>query len=110
MSPIINLVKINKVFFIGIGGIGISATARILQQMGKDVSGSDLTASEITDQLKKEGVEVFIPQKASNVPNDADLVVYTVAINTANPERQQADKLNIPLYSVGDLSIIMVAN
>jgi len=96
MSPIINLVKINKVFFIGIGGIGISATARILQQMGKDVSGSDLTASEITDQLKKEGVEVFIPQKASNVPNDADLVVYTVAINTDNPERQQADKLNIP--------------
>ncbi|MEK7072496.1 MAG: UDP-N-acetylmuramate--L-alanine ligase, partial [Patescibacteria group bacterium] len=95
MSRMVDLSKINKVFFIGIGGIGISAAARILQQMGKDVSGSDMTASEITSQLQLEGINVFIPQKAANIPVDADLVVYTVAVNLDNPEKKQADGLGI---------------
>lgn len=95
MSRMVDLSKVNKVFFIGIGGIGISATARILQQMGKDVSGSDMTASEITSQLQLEGINVFIPQKAENIPVDVDLVVYTVAVNLDNPEKKQADKLGI---------------
>lgn len=91
----IDLAKINKIFFIGIGGIGISATARILHQLGRDVSGSDLAASEITSQLEKEGINVFIPQKAENIPLDADLIVYTVAIGLDNPEKKRADELLI---------------
>lgn len=96
MSKITDLSNINKIFFIGIGGIGISAAARILHQMGKNVLGSDMTESEITSQLEKEGINVFISQKAENVPPDADLVVYTVAVNNDNPEKQQADNLNLP--------------
>jgi UDP-N-acetylmuramate--alanine ligase len=90
-----DLLKINKVYFVGIGGIGISAAARILNQMGKQVSGSDATASEITVQLEKEGIDVFISQKAENIPVDTDLVVYTVAVPTDNPERQRATELGV---------------
>ena len=55
----INLSKINKIHFIGIGGIGLSAAARILNQLGKEVSGSDAVESEITVQLEKEGINVL---------------------------------------------------
>lgn len=92
----IDLSKINKIYFIGIGGIGLSAVARILNKMGKEISGSDAVESEITVQLAQEGINVFISQQAANVPLDADLVVYTVAISENNPERQMAAELNIP--------------
>ena len=91
----IDLSKIKKVYFIGVGGIGISATARILKQIGKEVSGSDVVGSEITDQLQSEGIEIFIPQSANNLSKDVDLVVYTVAIGVDNPEKKQADELGI---------------
>src|SRR3989344_3779367 len=91
----IDLDKINKLYFIGIGGIGLSAVARIFNQLGKEVSGSDAVESEITAQLEKEGINVFISQSADNIPLDADLVVYTVAISENNPERQRAKELGI---------------
>ncbi|MDO8668807.1 MAG: UDP-N-acetylmuramate--L-alanine ligase [Candidatus Buchananbacteria bacterium] len=92
----IDLSKAKKIFFIGLGGIGISASARILKQMGKNISGSDSTRSEITDQLSQEGINVFIPQKADNIPPDADLIVYTMAVSSDNPEKKQAEDLNLP--------------
>lgn len=90
-----DLAKINKIYFIGIGGIGISAAARILRELGKNISGSDATESEITTQLQAEGIDVFIPQVADNIPADADLVVYTVAIAPDNPELIRARELPI---------------
>ncbi len=76
--------------FIGIGGIGISAIARMLQMQGKNVSGSDGAQSEITDELEKLGIKISIGQKAENLPENTEIVVYTVAIPEDNPEMQEA--------------------
>ncbi|MEI6627539.1 MAG: UDP-N-acetylmuramate--L-alanine ligase [bacterium] len=89
------LKEFKKVFFTGIGGVGISATARILNFQGIKVSGSEVTTSELTEQLIREGVSVVIPQKAENVPIDAGLLVYSVAVPEDNPERQVAKKYGI---------------
>ncbi|MFA4871893.1 MAG: UDP-N-acetylmuramate--L-alanine ligase [Patescibacteria group bacterium] len=110
LKSLIDLNKINKVFFIGIGGIGISATARILNQQGKIVLGSDAAASEITQQLKQEGIKVVIPQSADNIKLGIDLVVYTVAVTEDNSERQKAKKLNIPQITYPQLLGILTGN
>ncbi len=88
-----------KVHFIGIGGIGVSAVARMMLHEGKQVSGSDRSKSEITEVLEAIGVRVFYDQKAENIPADTDLVVYTVAITDENPELQQAKKMGVKLLT-----------
>lgn len=99
----INLAKIKKIYFIGIGGIGISAAARILQAQGCEVWGSDAAKSEITQQLEEEGVRILLSQQADNVPADADLIVYTVAVPADNPEYRRAQELKIPLLTYPEL-------
>jgi len=76
----LDLSKIKKVFFVGIGGIGISAIARMMLLQGKDVSGSDLSMSLITSELEKLGAHITEGQNIELVPKDADLVVYSTAI------------------------------
>lgn len=76
----LDLSKIRKVFFIGIGGIGISAIARMMHLEGKSVSGSDMSENEITRELKNLGIEIFIGQSLNLIPKDVDLIVYTIAI------------------------------
>ena len=82
----------NNYHFIGIGGIGISAIARMLLLQGKNVSGSDSSQSEITDDLEKLGAKIFIGQKAENITDEAEVVIYTVAATEENPERLEARK------------------
>ena len=74
------------VFFSGIGGISMSGLARILKSRGFTVSGSDRSASAITDGLSADGIRVFIGQKKENITPDIDLVVFTAAIKPDNPE------------------------
>jgi UDP-N-acetylmuramate--alanine ligase len=76
-----------KIHFVGIGGIGISGVAQFCKERGDIISGSDITESEIFPALEKAGITVSIPQKAENVPEDCDLVVYTEAVDENNPER-----------------------
>ncbi|MFA6228339.1 MAG: UDP-N-acetylmuramate--L-alanine ligase [Patescibacteria group bacterium] len=90
-----NLLEIKKIHFIGIGGIGISATARLARDRGIIVSGSDAQISEVVDDLRSLGLDVKVPQRAENVPTDADLAVYTVAAPEANPERMRVKELGI---------------
>jgi len=90
-----DLAKIKKVHFIGIGGIGMSALARMMLHLGKEVSGSDRVRSLITDALDKLGARIFIGHDQKNVVSDVDLVVYTIAIPKNNPELIQAKKLKI---------------
>ena len=71
--------KRSKVYFIGIGGIGMSALARYFSQKGYEVAGYDRTPSEITDDLQKEGIAVHFEDKPECVPSDA-LVIYTPAV------------------------------
>ena len=85
-----------SVFFIGIGGIGISALARWYRAQKWAVSGSDLIPSEIIRELKKEGCTVKIGHKKANLGPKTGLVVYNQAIPKNNPELVRARELEIP--------------
>ncbi|TKX34429.1 UDP-N-acetylmuramate--L-alanine ligase [Campylobacter taeniopygiae] len=87
-----------KIHFIGIGGIGISALARFLKEKGCVISGSDLKESKITKELEKESVKIFIPHHQDNVLNK-DLVVYSAAIKEENPEFKHAKSLGMKCLS-----------
>jgi len=93
MKDVINTAR--NIHFIGIGGIGVSAIARMMMLAGKGVSGSDTARSGITDALKKLGAKVFIGHQRSNLGGDTDLVIYTVAVSKTNPELVAAKKRGI---------------
>jgi len=95
----INLNKIKKIHFIGIGGIGISAIAKMMALEGKEVSGSDASENKITDQLKKLRVIIHIGHSEKNFDSDVELVIYTIAITKDNPELKKARRLKIPILS-----------
>lgn len=79
--------KIKNVHFVGIGGIGISAIARMMVFTGANVTGQDMQDGEIVKELQKLGVEINIGhQSYENIPEDTELVVYTVAIETYDKE------------------------
>lgn len=88
--------KINKIHFIGIGGIGMSGIAELLLRNGYHVSGSDLARGESAKQLERLGAEIFLGHQPSNVQG-ADLVVHSSAIRADNPEWEAAQALRIPL-------------
>ncbi len=89
----------NKIHFIGIGGIGLSAIARYLKQNGFEVQGSDIKRTPLIEELKKEGITVLIPQKEENITEDINLIVYTAVAKKNNPERIAAEKKNIKIFS-----------
>ena len=74
-----------KVYFIGIGGIGVSALARKYLGEGWEVMGSDRSVSLITAELEALGVKIFFKQIAANISKDWDLVIYTIAIPDHHP-------------------------
>ena len=76
----LDLLKIKKVFFIGIGGIGISAVARMMLLEGKTVLGSDIGENGITTELKNSDAVIFLGQRLEFIPPDVDLIVYSIAI------------------------------
>lgn len=82
----LDLLKIKNVHFIGIGGIGISAVARMMKMMGKNVTGQDMQEGEIVNELKKLGIDIKIGQSFDFIPLDTDLIVYTIAIEYYDPE------------------------
>lgn len=82
----LDLSTIKHVHFIGIGGIGISAIARMMMSDGRRVSGQDTQDSEIIKELKNLGADITIGQSYESIPEDADLIVYTIAIEIHDPE------------------------
>jgi len=90
-----------KIHFVGIGGIGISALAQYYLKNRAEVSGSDLMSSETTEMLKKAGAKIFIGEhKAKNVPKDVDLVIYSPAVEKSNPELKRAYSLQLTAYNL----------
>ncbi len=77
--------KNKHIHFIGIGGISMSGLAEILLYNNFSISGSDMNSSPITEKLKDKGAKIYIGHKKENVKN-ADLIVYTAAIASDNPE------------------------
>lgn len=94
MSDRLDLSTVRKAHLIGIGGIGVSAVARLLIARGIDVSGSDVRESSITKALKAEGAQIFIGHKESNL-TDADIVVVSTAIPETNVELIAARKAGL---------------
>ena len=80
---------------VGIGGIGMSALAQLYAAQGAHVSGSDREKSPATEMLTKKGIKIFFGQQAQNVPDDAELLVYSDAVPLDNPERARARELGI---------------
>ncbi len=88
--------------FVGIGGIGMSAIARILLAKGKIVSGSDKAESEITKELAQLGAQIHIGHHQDNV-KDAGVLVISTAITTENPELAYAKSVGLPVLHRSDL-------
>jgi UDP-N-acetylmuramate--alanine ligase len=84
------------IHFIGIGGYGMSAIAKVMLEMGYQVSGSDLAGQELTEKLAAKGAQVFIGHEAGHVKG-ADVVVYSTALSKDNVEMAAAEELNIPI-------------
>ncbi len=95
-------------YFVGIGGIGMSALAQLYHARGIQVLGSDREASVTTAMLEKKGIEVFVGHGALHVPDTAALVVYSDAVAEDNPERMRARERGIREQSyfeaLGDVS------
>lgn len=97
-----------RVYFVGIGGVGMSALAQLFAARGMVVSGSDREVSPTTTMLEAKGIAVSIGQCAENVPTDATLVVYSDAVPEENVERARARARGIREQSyfsaLGDVS------
>ena len=91
------------VHFIGIGGISMSGLAAVLLDRGFPVSGSDRSESPLTDWLAASGARICIGQRASNIEEGTQLVVYTAAIHPDNPEYAESQRRQIPLMTRAEL-------
>lgn len=106
----IDFKKPMHIHFIGIGGISMSGLASILLKQHFKVSGSDAHESELTKQLEAEGAILYYGQRASNLDDTPDLVVYTAAIHPDNPEYAAAVAKQIPMLSRAELLGQMMHN
>lgn len=93
---------IKKIHFVGIGGIGMSGIAEILLNQGFEISGSDLMESEVTDHLKSLGITIYKGHSPENL-KDADVLVYSSAVNLANPEVKEASERKIPVIKRSEM-------
>ncbi len=91
------------VHFIGIGGISMSGLAEVLLNRGFTVSGSDMKESDVTAHLASLGAEIAIGQKAENINDHIDLVVFTAAIHESNPEFAAVKSHGIPMMPRAEL-------
>jgi len=99
MATNLDIDKIKKIHFIGIGGIGMSALARHFLSEKKTVSGSDRTLTPITKELASEGVQIYAEQSAENLSTNIELVIYTEAMTEEHPEMKAARALNVPMMN-----------
>lgn len=103
------LTGIKKVHFVGIGGAGMSALAKILVEKGYSVSGSDVKESVMTGILRDLGAKVFIGQRAENV-QDTEAIVVSSAIRENNPEVVEAKRLGLKRLHRSDVNAFLINN
>jgi UDP-N-acetylmuramate--alanine ligase len=94
--------KIQRVHFVGIGGIGMSGIAELLMNLGYKVSGSDLKLSPVTERLGKLGAQVFEGHRAENAAG-AEVVVTSSAIARDNPEVAEAHRCHVPVIQRAEM-------
>lgn len=98
MGKLFDIAEVHKVYFIGIGGIGMSALARFFRSRGVEVLGYDRTPTPLTETLTKEGISVQYSDDPQTCPRDVDFVVYTPAI--------PADSLILAAYKQWQVPIL----
>ncbi len=103
-----NINAYKHIYFLGIGGIGMSALARFFKNQGKKVSGYDLTQTTLTDKLDSLGIDIHYDIDIQKIPEDIDLVIYTPAIPKDHAEFQFLQNSVIPIIkrseALGELS------
>ena len=97
-----NKSKIKKIHFIGIGGIGMSGMAELLAKSGYSLTGSDLKENDRTRFLSSIGLDIFIGHNIENI-SDADLVVYSSAVDTENIEIKAAQRKGVPIIKRAEM-------
>ncbi|MDX8336436.1 UDP-N-acetylmuramate--L-alanine ligase [Candidatus Cetobacterium colombiensis] len=97
----------NKIYFIGINGIGMSGLAKIMKLKGYEVSGADLSRNYVTEELESLGITVYNSHLAENVC-DVNLVVASSAIKQDNPEIKKAQELGIKIIKRGELLSLLM--
>ncbi len=104
----IDLNKVNKIYFIGIGGIGISAVAGIMHVRSFIVEGSDAAETDIVSDLRAHQIPVHVPHNADHLSNLIDLVVYSVAVPETNVELIRAKELGLPTLTYPQLLGLLI--
>jgi UDP-N-acetylmuramate--alanine ligase len=95
--------NIKRVYFIGIGGIGMSALARYFKEKAVEVSGYDKTRTKLTEELEQGGIEIHYEERTDLIPKEVDLVVYTPAIPKDHRELLFYRQNNYPLVKRSDV-------
>lgn len=95
MTQITDFSCFDRIHFVGIGGVSMSALACIAKLRGCQVTGSDMQDSEAVLELRRDGIRVFVGHAAENI-GDAQLIVYTAAVKQDNPELVAARAAGIP--------------
>tara|TARA_B100001996_G_scaffold290062_1_gene230250 strand:- start:2018 stop:3409 length:1392 start_codon:yes stop_codon:yes gene_type:complete len=98
----INLGKTELIHFVGIGGIGMSGLALIMNELGYKIQGSDISNNKNIERLKKKKIPIFLNHRKKNI-NKSSILVISSAIKKMNPELKEAKKLNLPIYTRGEM-------
>jgi UDP-N-acetylmuramate--alanine ligase len=94
--------KIEKIHFVGIGGIGMSGIAEVLLNLDFTVTGSDIRKTDTTERLEQLGAKIFYGHKKENV-EDVDVVVISSAVKPDNPEIQKAKEIFVPVIQRAEM-------
>lgn len=89
--------------FIGIGGIGMSAIAKIMLHQGFAISGSDISESRLTSELEAAGATIYYGHQAENLPANCEAVVYSSAVKDDNVEMLAAKRRGLPIYKRAEM-------
>jgi UDP-N-acetylmuramate--alanine ligase len=110
MPEILNINDIKRAYFLGIGGIGMSALVRYFNSIGIQVTGYDRTQTALTNALQHEGISIHFDDNPGLFPVDTDIVVYTPAIPSSNQIFKYCQTLNIPILKRSDVLQLISRN
>jgi UDP-N-acetylmuramate--alanine ligase len=95
--------RLKRIHFLGIGGIGMSALARYFHRRGVQISGYDRTPSPLTKKLEEEGMRLHYTENVGAIPPDVDILIVTPAVPLDHAERTHALEMGIPIHKRAEI-------